>query len=86
MNATRVMKTATGVRHLAFEAKVGALYLTRLGRIAKLTGAAPDHARGDALLTFVYCDEAGKTDRQGAKADGFDMHEGLAARLMTRIA
>lgn len=75
-------------RHLVFEAAVGHLYLTRMGRVVRLVainGRCRD-AMGSPELEFVYVGLEDQTpDRQGAKADGFSMHEATAAKCMTRI-
>ena len=79
-------RTAGVRRHRAFEALVGAVYLTRMGRTARLMRmGAEAGVRGDRVLHFHYVNPAGQGDPQGARADGVARHESVAARRMTRI-
>ena len=69
-----------------FEARIGNLYLTRMGRVCKLLRIEPATAdRPDRLLGFGYVDEHNVVLRQGPTVDGFDMHERVASRLLTRV-
>jgi hypothetical protein len=69
-----------------FEARIGNLYLTRMGRVCKLLRIEPPTAdRPDCLLGFGYVDEHNRVLRIGPSIDGFDMHERIASRLLTRI-
>lgn len=88
MAGTRVHRENGITRHLAFEPKVGALYLTRLGRTVKLTKIVHGEIgpRGDMVLAFAYVGLDGQPDRQGGRIDGFEMTEGVAARCLVRIA
>jgi len=75
------------VRHRAFEARVGAQYLTRTGRLARLAKIEPD-ASGDDILHFEYIDpppDAGALGPTKTRKDGFQMHERVASRLMVRV-
>ena len=72
--------------HVQFEAKIGRLYLTRMGRVCKLLRVEPaTKDRPDALLGFGYVDESNRVIRLGPSIDGFDMHERVASRLLTRV-
>jgi hypothetical protein len=69
-----------------FEARIGNLYLTRMGRVCKLLRIEPPTAdRPDCLLGFGYVDQDNRVLRIGPSIDGFDMHERIASRLLTRI-
>jgi hypothetical protein len=75
------------VRHRAFEARVNAKYLTRTGRLARLTRVEPD-ASGDDIIHFEYVDpppQVHELPPSAARKDGFAMHERVAARLMIRV-
>ncbi len=75
------------VRHRAFEAKVNRQYLTRTGRLARLSKIEPD-ASGDDVLHFEYLDappDAGALGPTKTRKDGFAMHERVAAKLMLRV-
>jgi hypothetical protein len=75
------------VRHRAFESKVGRQYLTRTGRLARLSKIEPD-ASGDDILHFEYIDPPPEPDALGptkTRKDGFQMHERVASRLMVRV-
>lgn len=72
--------------HVQFEAKIGRLYLTRMGRVCKLLRVEPSTKdRPDALLGFGYVDESNRVIRLGPSIDGFDMHERVASRLLTPV-
>ena len=72
--------------HVQFEARIGNLYLTRMGRVCKLLRIEPPTAdRAEPLLGFGYVDLQNKVMRIGPAVDGFDMHERVAARLLTRV-
>lgn len=76
----------TGRKVVQFEARIGTLYLTRMGRVCKLLRIEPATAdRPDRLLGFGYVDEHNVVLRQGPTVDGFDMHERVASRLLTRV-
>jgi hypothetical protein len=76
----------TGRQVLQFEARIGYLYLTRMGRVCKLLRIEPPTAdRPDSLLGFGYVDEHNRVLRIGATIDGFDMRERTASRLLTRV-
>ena len=76
----------TGRQVLQFEARIGYLYLTRMGRVCKLLRIEPPTAdRPDSLLGFGYVDENNRVLRIGATIDGFDMRERRASRLLTRV-
>ena len=76
----------TGRQVLQFEARIGYLYLTRMGRVCKLLRIEPPTAdRPDSLLGFGYVDEHNRVLRLGPSVDGFDMHERVASRLLTRV-
>jgi len=76
----------TGRKVVQFEARIGNLYLTRMGRVCKLLRIEPATAdRPDRLLGFGYVDEHNVVLRQGPTVDGFDMHERVASRLLTRV-
>lgn len=93
MAGQRVSKEKAGGRaavparqHVQFEARIGNLYLTRMGRVCKLLRVEPPTAdRAEALLGFGYVDLQNKVIRIGPSVDGFDMHERVAARLLTRV-
>ena len=73
-------------QHVQFQARIGHLYLTRMGRVCKLLRIEPPtRDRADSLLGFGYVDEANRVIRLGPSVDGFDMHERVAARLLTRV-
>lgn len=73
-------------RHVQFEAKIGRLYLTRMGRVCKLLRVEPaTKDRPDALLGFGYVDLENRVIRIGPAIDGFDMHERVASRLLTAV-
>jgi hypothetical protein len=75
-----------GRKVVQFEARIGNLYLTRMGRVCKLLRIEPATAdRADRLLGFGYVDEHNVVLRQGPAVDGFDMHERVASRLLTRV-
>jgi len=75
-----------GRKVVQFEAHIGNLYLTRMGRVCKLLRIEPATAdRPDRLLGFGYVDEHNVVLRQGPTVDGFDMHERVASRLLTRV-
>jgi hypothetical protein len=75
-----------GRKVVQFEARIGNLYLTRMGRVCKLLRIEPATAdRPDRLLGFGYVDEHNVVLRQGPTVDGFDMHERVASRLLTRV-
>jgi len=75
-----------GRKVVQFEARIGNLYLTRMGRVCKLLRIEPATAdRADRLLGFGYVDEHNVVLRQGPTVDGFDMHERVASRLLTRV-
>lgn len=77
---------APAQQHVQFQARIGHLYLTRMGRVCKLLRIeAPTRDRADSLLGFGYVDEANRVIRLGPSVDGFDMHERVAARLLTRV-
>ncbi len=79
-------KASASRTHVQFEARTGYFYLTRMGRVCKLLRIEPPTAdRRDSLLGFGYVDEAGKVLRLGPSVDGFDMHERVACRLLTRV-
>lgn len=72
--------------HVQFEARIGNLYLTRMGRVCKLLRIEPPtRDRPDSLLGFGYVDQDNRVIRLGPSVDGFDMHERVAARLLTRV-
>lgn len=76
----------TGRQHFLFEARIGTLYLTRMGRVCKLLRIEPPtRERADVLLGFGYVDLENKVIRLGPSIDGFDMNERVAARLLTRV-
>jgi hypothetical protein len=78
--------TPTGRQVLQFEARIGFLYLTRMGRVCKLLRIEPPTAdRPDCLLGFGYVDQDNRVVRIGATIDGFDMRERTASRLLTRV-
>lgn len=93
MAGHRVSREAAGGRaqgpgrqHVMFEARIGNLYLTRMGRVCKLLRIEPPtRDRADCLLGFGYVDLENKVIRLGPSIDGFDMNEGVAARLLTRV-
>ena len=93
MAGQRVSREAAGGRaqgpgrqHVMFEARIGNLYLTRMGRVCKLLRIEPPtRDRADSLLGFGYVDLDNKVIHLGGGVDGFDMHEGVAARLLTRV-
>ena len=69
-----------------FEACIGNLYLTRMGRVCKLLRIEPPTAdRADPLLGFGYVDQHNRVLRVGPSIDGFDMHARIAGRLLTRV-
>jgi hypothetical protein len=71
---------------LQFEARIGFLYLTRMGRVCKLLRIEPPTSdRPDCLLGFGYVDDHNRVLRIGPSIDGFDMHERIASRLLTRV-
>lgn len=73
-------------RHVQFEARVGALYLTRLGRVCKLLRVGPPSPNSsEPQLTFGYVDADNQVIRRGAGVDGFDMLESTASRLLTKV-
>lgn len=73
-------------QHVQFEARIGQLYLTRMGRVCKLLRIEPpSRDRADSLLGFGYVDQDNRVIRVGPSVDGFDMHERVAARLLTRV-
>lgn len=78
-----------GRKHLQFDLKVGAQYLTLTGRLCRLmrVRAVGD---GDVEACFVYLDKnaQGETPERGSRAvmsDGFDLREGVAARCLVRV-
>jgi hypothetical protein len=76
----------TGRKVVQFEARIGNLYLTRMGRVCKLLRIEPATAdRPDCLLGFGYVDEHNRVLRLGPSVDGFDMNERVASRLLTRV-
>jgi hypothetical protein len=76
----------TGRQVLQFEARIGFLYLTRMGRVCKLLRIEPPTAdRPDSLLGFGYVDQDNRVLRIGATIGGFDMRERTASRLLTRV-
>jgi hypothetical protein len=76
----------TGRKVVQFESRIGNLYLTRMGRVCKLLRIEPPTAdRPDCLLGFGYVDENNRVLRLGPSVDGFDMHERVASRLLTRV-
>ena len=76
----------TGRKVVQFEARIGNLYLTRMGRVCKLLRIEPPTAdRPDSLLGFGYVDQDNRVVRIGATIDGFDMRERTASRLLTRV-
>ena len=76
----------TGRQHFLFEARIGNLYLTRMGRVCKLLRIEPPtRDRADVLLGFGYVDLENKVIRLGPSIDGFDMNERVAARLLTPV-
>jgi hypothetical protein len=78
--------TPTGRKVVQFEARIGNLYLTRMGRVCKLMRIEPPTADWpDSLLGFGYVDENNRVLRIGPSIDGFDMHERIASRLLTRV-
>lgn len=93
MAGQRVSREAAAARakgpaqqHVQFQARIGHLYLTRMGRVCKLLRIEPPtRDRADSLLGFGYVDEANRVIRLGPSVDGFDMHERVAARLLTRV-
>jgi hypothetical protein len=82
MAGTRV--TPTGLRHIAFDAIVGWQYLTRTGKVARLTRIEAD-ASGDNTLHFVYVDAQGQPIKTATERDGFSMTERTASRLMIPV-
>ena len=73
-------------QHVQFEARIGNLYLTRMGRVCKLLRVEPaTKDRPDALLGFGYVDLDNRVIRLGPSIDGFDMHERVASRLLTPV-
>ncbi len=72
-------------RHLAFEARVGSLYLTRTGRVCKLLRMEHSYADADVVLTFGYVDADDQVIRSGPAGDGFELRECLAARMLVRV-
>jgi len=75
-----------GRKVVQFESRIGNLYLTRMGRVCKLLRIEPPTAdRPDCLLGFGYVDEHNRVLRLGPSVDGFDMHERVASRLLTRV-
>jgi hypothetical protein len=63
------------------------LFLTASGRVCRLIKVKPEAGpRGDLVLSFLYCELDGTVAAQGALREGFEMHDGVAARLMRRIA
>jgi hypothetical protein len=93
MAGQRVTREAAGCKakapaqkHLQFQARVGHLYLTRMGRVCKLLRIEPPtRDRADCLLGFGYVDLENRVIRVGPSIDGFDMHERVASRLLTRV-
>lgn len=79
----RVAAAPIGQVHRMFEAKIGRRYLTRTGRMARLSRIEPCES-GDDILHFVYL---GLDDLPDSKAlrEGFAMHERIAAKLMLRV-
>ena len=76
----------TGRKVVQYESRIGNLYLTRMGRVCKLLRIEPPTSdRPDCLLGFGYVDEHNRVLRIGPSIDGFDMHERIASRLLTRI-
>jgi hypothetical protein len=76
----------TGRKVVQFEARIGNLYLTRMGRVCKLLRIEPPtKERADCLLGFGYVDDHNRVLRIGPSIDGFDMHERIASRLLTRV-
>jgi hypothetical protein len=76
----------TGRKVVQFESRIGHLYLTRMGRVCKLLRIEPPTKdRADCLLGFGYVDEQNRVLRLGPSVDGFDMHERVASRLLTRV-
>jgi hypothetical protein len=72
--------------HAQFEAKIGRLFLTRMGRVCKLLRVEPPTKdRPDCLLGFGYVDLDNRVIRLGPSIDGFDMHERVASRLLTPV-
>lgn len=72
--------------HSQFEARIGRLYVTRMGRVCKLLRVEPPTSdRPDSLLGFGYVDLQNKVIRQGPAIDGFDMHERVASRLLMPV-
>jgi len=69
----------TGRKVVQFEARIGNLYLTRMGL------EPPTADRPDCLLGFGYVDDHNRVLRIGPSIDGFDMHERIASRLLTRV-
>lgn len=73
-------------QHVQFQASIGTLYLTRMGRVCKLLRIEPPTKdRADCLLGFGYVDLDNKVIRLGPSVDGFDMHERVASGLLTRV-
>ena len=93
MAGQRVSREAAGGRaqgpgrqHVMFEARIGNFYVTIKGRKVKLLRIEPVTKNGgDRLLGFGYVDEQDRVIRLGPSIDGFDMHEGPASRLLTRV-
>lgn len=84
--AGRAGRAGASRQHLQFEARIGYLYLTRMGRVCKLLRILPATADSpEARLCFAYVDEHGQVLRHGLAVDGFDMHEAVASRLLTRV-
>lgn len=84
--AGRAPGTAPGRVDTQFEAKIGRLFLTRMGRMCKLLRVEPPtRDRPDSLLGFGYVDMEYRVIRVGATIDGFDMHERVASRLLTPV-
>ena len=76
----------TGRKVVQFEARIGNLYLTRMGRVCKLMRIEPPTSdRPDSLLGFGYVDQDNRVLRLGPAIDGFDMNERVASRLLTRV-
>lgn len=72
--------------HVQFEARIGNLYLTRMGRVCKLLRIEPPSRDcPDSLLGFGYVDLDNRVIRMGPAIDGFDMLERVASKLLTRV-
>lgn len=71
---------------MQFEAKVGALYLTPVGRVAKLARITQAPEGDDLILLFHYLKVDGQVEMKGPVPDSLEIREGVAGRVMKRLA